>query len=112
MKFKTRFTTEGTDVEYITKNSNNLMIASILRFYNPTIGNNSIAFVRVFENKLAPNFCESGTSRLKKVGSDNLHLGILYGLTYNNEIFIFDQKQHGNKHDSIECKSMLQLYNI
>eukprot|EP00347_Sterkiella_histriomuscorum_P012430 403368609 len=102
LRFKTRFFSETEKVSYITKNSNNLMIAR----------NNSIAFVRVFENKLAPNYCESGTSNLKKIGSDNLHLGILYGLSENNEVFIFDQKQHGNKHDSIECRIIgkIQLF--
>lgn len=59
--------------------------------------NNSIAFVRVFENKVAPNYCESGTSQLKRIDHDNVHQGILYGLSEENDIFVFEQKQHGNK---------------
>ncbi|CDW86650.1 UNKNOWN [Stylonychia lemnae] len=111
MKLKTRFSSESNEVTYITKNSNNLMIASNYRsqLFQSISENNSISFVKVFESKLAPNHCDSGTANLKRIASDNQHLGILYGLSFDNEIFIFDQKQHGNKQDTIECKIVGKL---
>eukprot|EP00349_Pseudokeronopsis_sp_Brazil_P007076 CAMPEP_0202966996 /NCGR_PEP_ID=MMETSP1396-20130829/11708_1 /ASSEMBLY_ACC=CAM_ASM_000872 /TAXON_ID= /ORGANISM="Pseudokeronopsis sp., Strain Brazil" /LENGTH=50 /DNA_ID=CAMNT_0049691551 /DNA_START=277 /DNA_END=426 /DNA_ORIENTATION=- len=35
-----------------------------------------VAFVKIFENKLAPQFCEAGTSQLLVVKQDYLHNGI------------------------------------
>jgi len=39
--------------------------------FNVTIENNTISFVKVFENKLGPNHCDSGTATLKRIASDN-----------------------------------------
>lgn len=81
------------------------MVARNFIVFLTLIGNSSIAFVRVFENRLAPNYCDAGTAQLRSIASDIMHQTIIYGLSTENELFIFDEKQHGNKADTIECKS-------
>lgn len=34
---------------------------------------------------------------------------MLYALTYDKQILIFDMKQHGNKQDTLECKVIGKL---
>ena len=80
------------------------MVISMLLSLIDVLGNSSIGFVRVFENKIAPHICESGTQKLKKAITDHLLQGIIYGLTQENQILIFEMKQHGNKQDTLECK--------
>lgn len=76
--------------------------------------NNSIGFVKVFENRLGPQVCESGTATLTRIVNDPIHNGIIYALTEHNDVIVFEQKQQGNKQETIECRgnNYFSIFNL
>jgi hypothetical protein len=60
MKFKTRFFTENKEINYMLKGQMNIIIAK----------SHSIAFAKIFENKISAQLCEAGTAVIKQTTAD------------------------------------------